>query len=94
MTKNYKLGEAAKYLDVYPKTLQKWDRTGQLVAHRTKTNRRYYTQEQLDDWLNKKKHEKIKKWLPMLEFLQPTSVIILRIRWLLLEAIALPKALF
>lgn len=54
MTKNYKLGEAAKYLDVYPKTLQKWDRTGQLVAHRTKTNRRYYTQEQLDDWLNKK----------------------------------------
>ena len=61
MTKNYKLGEAAKYLDVYPKTLQKWDRTGQLVAHRTKTNRRYYTQEQLDDWLNKKKPRKNQK---------------------------------
>ena len=55
MTKNYKLSEAADYLGVYPKTLQKWDYAGKLIAHRTKTNRRYYTQEQLDNWLNKKK---------------------------------------
>jgi putative resolvase len=60
MNKIYKLSEAAKYLDIYPKTLQRWDRDGWLVAHRTQTNRRYYTQEQLDNWLNKK-HETAKK---------------------------------
>lgn len=48
----YKIGDAAKYLGYKPNTLQKWDREGKLKAHRTPTNRRYYTQEQLDNWLN------------------------------------------
>ena len=48
----YKLGDAAKYLGYRPNTLQKWDREGKLKARRTPTNRRYYTQEQLDNWLN------------------------------------------
>ena len=51
--KIYKTGEAAKVLAVTPQTLQYWDRKGILKAHRTQTNRRYYTQEQLDNWLNK-----------------------------------------
>ena len=55
MTKIYKLGQAAKYLGYHPKTLEKYDVNGTLVAHRTKTNRRYYTQEQLDNFLNKQK---------------------------------------
>ena len=48
----YKIGDAAKYIGYKPNTLQKWDREGKLKAHRTPTNRRYYTQEQLDNWLN------------------------------------------
>lgn len=51
--KIYKTGEAAKFLSVTPQTLQYWDRHGIFKAHRTQTNRRYYTQEQLDHWLNK-----------------------------------------
>lgn len=54
MEKIYKLGQAAKYLGYHPKTLEKYDKAGTLVAHRTQTNRRYYTQQQLDDFLNKK----------------------------------------
>ena len=49
----YKTGEAAKILNVTPQTLQYWDRKGIFKAHRTQTKRRYYTQEQLDKWLNK-----------------------------------------
>ena len=48
----YKIGDAAKYIGYKPNTLQRWDRKGKLKAHRTPTNRRYYTQEQLDNWLN------------------------------------------
>lgn len=48
----YKIGDAAKYIGYKPNTLQRWDREGKLKAHRTPTNRRYYTQEQLDNWLN------------------------------------------
>lgn len=53
MEKRYKLGEAAKYIRRHPKTLERYDNEGVLKAHRTKTNRRYYTQSQLDDFLNK-----------------------------------------
>lgn len=48
----YKIGDAAKYIGYKPNTLQRWDREGKLKAHRTPTNCRYYTQEQLDNWLN------------------------------------------
>lgn len=53
MEKRYKLGEAAKYIRRHPKTLERYDNEGVLKAHRTKTNRRYYTQHQLDDFLNR-----------------------------------------
>lgn len=35
-------------LGVTVKTLQRWDNDGKLIAYRTPTNRRYYTQEQYD----------------------------------------------
>jgi len=44
---NYKPKEFAKLLNVTVGTLQRWDRVGVLVAHRTITNRRYYTEEHL-----------------------------------------------
>jgi hypothetical protein len=47
---NYKVSEAAEKLNVSIKTLQRWDRDGVLVAHRTPTNRRYYTNEQIDNF--------------------------------------------
>ena len=53
MMKIYKTGQAAKYLAVTPITIQAWDRNGTLKAHRTKTGRRYYTQEELDNFLNR-----------------------------------------
>lgn len=53
MEKRYKLGEAAKYIGRHPKTLEKYDNKSILKAYRTKTNRRYYTKKQLDDFLNK-----------------------------------------
>lgn len=57
MEKRYKLGEAAKYIRRHPKTLERYDNEGVLKAHRTKTNRRYYTQSQLDDFLNRDSRE-------------------------------------
>jgi putative resolvase len=41
----YTIGEFAKVVGVVPKTLQRWDREGRLKAHRTVTNQRYYTDE-------------------------------------------------
>jgi predicted site-specific integrase-resolvase len=43
----YTIGEFAKLIGVVPKTLQRWDREGRLKAHRTVTNQRYYTDEDL-----------------------------------------------
>ena len=51
--KVYRIGKAAEFLGYTVKTLQKWDRDGILVANRTKTNRRYYTEEQLYAFLGK-----------------------------------------
>lgn len=45
-TKIYKPKDFAALLGVSVKTLQRWDREGVLEAHRTPTNRRYYTEEQ------------------------------------------------
>lgn len=38
-------------MGVTVKTLQRWDRSGKLIAQRTSTNRRYYTQAQVDTHL-------------------------------------------
>lgn len=49
----FKLGEAALYVNVSPKTLQKYDREGTLIAQRTGTGRRFYTRDQLDAFLGR-----------------------------------------
>ena len=52
MNNTYNTTQAAKYLGFKVKTLQKWDREGRLIpAYRTKTNRRVYTQNQLDEFI-------------------------------------------
>jgi putative resolvase len=43
----YTPSEFGKRIHVSVKTLQRWDRQGVFKAHRTATNRRYYTQEDL-----------------------------------------------
>lgn len=43
---NYKPKEFAELLNVSVKTLQRWDREGILKAHRSPTDRRYYTYDQ------------------------------------------------
>lgn len=48
----YKPKEMAKYIGVSVRTLQNWDRSGVLVAHRTPKNRRFYTQDQLEAYLS------------------------------------------
>lgn len=47
----FNISEFSKLVRRSVKTLQRWDRDGALVAKRTSTNRRYYTQEQLDAFL-------------------------------------------
>ena len=49
MEKIYTISEMAKALKVHVMTLQRWDREGRLKAHRTLTNRRYYTESQYRD---------------------------------------------
>lgn len=43
-SRNYKPNEFAKITGVSVKTLQKWDREGRLMAYRTPSGRRYYTE--------------------------------------------------
>lgn len=43
---NYKPKEFAELINVSVKTLQRWDREGILKAHRSPTDRRYYTYDQ------------------------------------------------
>ena len=50
---NYKPKEFAELLNVSVKTLQRWDRDKVLIAKRTPTNRRFYTEEQLQQYLKK-----------------------------------------
>ena len=46
----YKPKEMAELLGVTVRTLQRWDKSGKLIAYRTPTNRRYYTQDQLEEY--------------------------------------------
>ncbi len=43
--------EMAERLGITVRTLQEWDRKGILISHRTPTNRRYYTEDQYQDYL-------------------------------------------
>lgn len=49
MERTYNVSEAAQILGVSVKTLQRWDREGKLIASRTPSNRRFYTEKQLKD---------------------------------------------
>lgn len=49
MENTYTVSQAAEKLYVSVKTLQRWDREGKLVAKRTPSNRRYYTETQLNE---------------------------------------------
>lgn len=46
-----RLNEMAKRLNVSVKTLQRWDREGILIAKRTPTDRRYYTEDQYLEYI-------------------------------------------
>lgn len=46
-----RLNEMAKRLNVSVKTLQRWDREGILIAKRTPTDRRYYTEDQYFEYI-------------------------------------------
>ena len=54
MEHKYKPKEASQYIGRSISTLQRLDYSGKLKAHRTATNRRYYTKDQLDAFLGKK----------------------------------------
>jgi predicted site-specific integrase-resolvase len=44
----YTVGKFSKLVGKSIRTLQRWDKAGILVAHRSTTNRRFYTQDQYD----------------------------------------------
>jgi len=54
----YTPSEFGKKIHVSVKTLQRWDRQGVLKAHRTASNRRYYTQEDLGKILPDEQRER------------------------------------
>lgn len=47
----YKPKAFAELLGISVRTLQRWDDVGILKAHRSLTNRRYYTQDQYDEYM-------------------------------------------
>ena len=55
-----RLNEMAKRLNVSVKTLQRWDREGILVAKRTPTDRRYYTENQYLEYIGASSQTKSK----------------------------------
>jgi predicted site-specific integrase-resolvase len=55
--KTYKPKEFGKLISRTTQTLQRWDRKGILVAHRTPTNRRYYTHDQYLEYIGQKADE-------------------------------------
>lgn len=44
--------DVAERLNISVKTLQRWDNEGILLAHRAPTNRRYYTEDQIQPYLH------------------------------------------
>ena len=57
----YKPKEMAELLGVTVRTLQRWDKAGNLIAYRTPTNRRYYTQDQLEEYFTAAERSKDKE---------------------------------
>ena len=53
--KYYKTGDFAEQIGVTPVTLRKWEQSGKLIPHhRSPTGYRYYSEEQLKDYLDSK----------------------------------------
>ncbi len=51
----YSIGEFAKKIGVSIQTLRDWDKSGKLKpAYRSKGNHRYYSEDQLNEFLDKK----------------------------------------
>jgi len=57
--KTYKPYEFGKLVSRSTNTLQRWDREGILTAHRTPTNRRFYTHDQLSEIMGIKADKRI-----------------------------------
>lgn len=51
------IGEASAYLGLSRDTLRRWEKKGKITSLRSPTNRRYYTQEQLDKLISKPSKE-------------------------------------
>lgn len=67
MENTYTVSEAAELIGVSVKTLQRWDREGKLVASRTPSNRRFYTEKQLGEILNVEKNKMREKFVVIAE---------------------------
>lgn len=58
MKHRWSIGTFAKMLNVRVETLRNWEKKGIIVAYRTPTNRRYYTEEHIEklNKLERKQH--------------------------------------
>lgn len=64
-----KPAEAAKYIGYSVNSLQNLDNAGKLPAHRTPTNRRYYYQDELIQFVNNKE----KEFIGLMKYTKPLS---------------------
>ena len=65
-----KPAEAAKYIGYSVNSLQNLDNAGKLPAHRTPTNRRYYYQDELMQFVNNK-NNKEKEFIDLMKYTKP-----------------------
>lgn len=75
MQKKHKIkpAEAAKYIGYSVNSLQNLDNAGKLPAHRTPTNRRYYYQDELIQFVNNK-NNKEKEFIGLMKYTKPLSL--------------------
>ena len=59
--KTFSTGKFAKLVGITTRTLQRWDENQKLVAHRTATGRRFYTETQYREYMNIRVEEKHRK---------------------------------
>ena len=85
--------EMAERLGVTVRTLQIWDKKGTLKAHRTPTNRRYYTEEQYLEYIGQSTSNNRKNvaYARVSTYGQKDD---LKIKLILLDNMLMPKALF
>lgn len=57
MEKIFTARQLADYLNVHLHSVHNWDRNGILKSHRTPTNRRYYTESQITEFLKRKESQ-------------------------------------